>query len=275
MLSDNESALKWSLQAASLVPDDAYIICCDPVGQNTGSGKSYSSIFVLKSPYYQDRFGPKTVVASYFGRKAEQPLSHIQDLLLKLSIFYNAKISHETDNSGGGIIEYFLRKGQLDRLLSTPERVMAKAMINSKTNLRKYGHSMASDRHKKLGEDITYDWLDSLVDTGQLVDEDGNVLPQVKVRNLDLLEDELLIEQLITYSRSGNYDTISAFMGGMIQMKELFSFEPDIKQDDSRSISNQLVEYAKKKGVDMGQHNPKDYSSPFFPSNDGQQKKYF
>ena len=135
------------------VPEGAYIISVDPIGQNTSAGKSLTSIIVTKTPRYEHMFGPEKVVMVYRGRNSENPQGYVHELLIKLSVYYNAMITYENDRDGG-IYQYFLRKGQLGRLMSKPEMTMSKYITNSKTILREYGHSMATDRHKTIGEGL-------------------------------------------------------------------------------------------------------------------------
>jgi hypothetical protein len=248
------------------VPSDAYIITVDPIGQDTTTGKSFSSIQVIKSPFYYDAFGPRPIVATYFGRHSEQPLNNLHDLLLKLSKFYNAKITYETDNSGGQILPFFTQKQELTRLLSTPDRTMASNMIGkgSKTSARKYGHTMGHDVHKSTGERLLYEWLGSVVPMkGVVLDANGVEIPEadLKVRIIDLLEDEMLIEQLIVYNRQGNYDAVLSLMGGIVQMKEIFSFEPVVREDDPSDISSQLLTYYGKKVSGQKQTGGRSYGT--------------
>lgn len=228
-------------------PPDAYLITVDPIGLNTSSGKSLSSILVFKNPMYFDQFGPKTIVATYYGREDINPQKYVQELLHKLSVYYNAKITYENDRDGG-VFDYFLKNNALDRLLNKPARTLAKLLPNSTTNLREFGHSMATTRHKQIAEGLAYEWLGSFIESKNLVDDDNNVVTTIKARNLDLLEDELLIEQLILYNRHGNFDAVMAFFGGILQLNELFSPELNSNEKNSiKEVSNQLYEWYLKK----------------------------
>jgi len=55
------------------IPDDAYIISVDPIGQNTDSGKSLTAIIVFKTRKYETWLGPEKIVGIYFGRKKLNP----------------------------------------------------------------------------------------------------------------------------------------------------------------------------------------------------------
>lgn len=136
-----------------LIPEGAYLISVDPIGQNTSGGKSLTSIIVMKTPKFSNVLGPEKIVATYRGRNNENPQGYVHELLMKLSTYYNAMITYENDRDGG-IYQYFLRKGQLKRLMSKPAMTLDKYISGSKTNLREYGHSMGSARHKQIGENL-------------------------------------------------------------------------------------------------------------------------
>lgn len=234
------------IRIRGIIPDDAYLISVDPIGQNTESGKSMTAIIVYKTSRYAEQMGDEKIVATYYGRKKINPQGYVHQLLLKLSKYYNAKITFENDRDGG-IMNFFLRRGELFRLLSPPVLTMEKHLPGTKTNLRKYGHSMATPRHKQIGEDLLYEWLDKRgvakiyydTETGEKVKIDG-------LRNVDCLEDELLIEQLINYDRNGNYDMAMALMGIMVQLKELYddSVYDDI---DTEDVSTELNNWYKER----------------------------
>jgi hypothetical protein len=236
------------------IPEGAYIISVDPIGQNTSSGKSLTSIIVMKTPQYESIMGNEKIVATYKGRKADNPQGYVHELLMKLSIYYNAKITFENDRDGG-ILQYFIRKGQLARLMSKPEMTLSKYIPNSKTLLREYGHSMASDRHKRIGEDLLLEWLLKRHKSKKLVgsDNDGNatVYDVVGKRNLDMLEDRAIIEELISYNREGNFDSAMALMGAIIQLNEHYNEDfIEREQYDRSEISSFLVDlYVNKYGT--------------------------
>lgn len=204
------------------VPDDAYIISVDPIGQDTDSGKSMSAIIVFKTNKYAEQIGDEKIVATYYGRKKINPQGYVHRLLYKLSKYYNAKITFENDRDGG-ILQYFLRRNELHRIMTPPILTMEKYLPGTKTNLRKYGHSMATSRHKQIGEDLLYEWLDKRGDDQIYFDSDsGEKIKVDGIKNVERLEDQLLIEQLINYTRRGNYDMVMALMGVIVQLKEWY-----------------------------------------------------
>lgn len=226
------------------IPEDAYIISVDPIGINTASGNSLVAIIVFKTGIYPE-LGEEKIVATYYGRKKINPQDYMHRLLLKLSKYYNAQITVENDRDGG-IPQFFIKHNQAHRLMGPPRFTMNKSIIQSKTNLREFGHSMASAKHKTLGETLIYEWLDKTENKRVHTDtETGEQVFIEGVRNVDRLNDQMLIEQLIRYSRDGNFDAVSAFMGIMVQMKE--KFDPDKERDDEYNFANDLYEYYNKR----------------------------
>ena len=206
------------LKIDGVIPNGAYIITVDPIGMNTVSGKSLTSIIVMKTPKYSE-LGFSKIVATYKGRHPINPQGFVHELLIKLSKYYNAQITFENDRDGG-ILQYFIRKGELKRLMSKPEMTLSKFLPNSKTRLREFGHSMASRRHKRIGEDLLLEWLLARTPTKKLVNEKGEVVEKNGLRNLDMIEDRAILEELIAYTREGNFDCVMALMGGVIQINE-------------------------------------------------------
>jgi hypothetical protein len=232
------------MKIRGMIPEDAYLISVDPIGMNTESGKSMTAIVVFKTSKYAEQLGNEKIVATYYGRKKINPQGYVHQLLVKLSKYYNAKITFENDRDGG-ILSFFLRRGELDRLLTPPVLTMEKHLPGTKTNLRQFGHSMATPRHKQIGEDLLYEWLDKRGINKIYYDtESGEKVKIEGIRNVDCLEDQLLIEQLINYDRNGNYDLVMALMGIMVQLKEWYDDEnDDLVADDD--ISDELGKWYK------------------------------
>lgn len=223
------------------IPDDAYIISVDPVGNNT-SGDSYNAIVVLKTPKYSTIFGQEDIVMTYVGRSAINPLNHLYDLLEKMSKYYNARITFENDRDGG-IQQHFFNKGMIDRLLSKPALILDKHLKNSATNLREFGHSMGTARHKDIGEMYLNQWLLKRSPDRKVYDINNKEQIIKGIRNLDLLKDELLIDQLLQYNRQGNYDIAMALMGGVIQLYNMFPLEIDYSEDESSDVYDYIASY--------------------------------
>lgn len=230
------------------IPDDAYIISVDPIGINTSGGSSLVAIIVFNSGKYPE-LGEEGIVATYYGRPKVSPMDYVNRLLMKLSKYYNAKITIENDRGMESIFNYFLKHNALSRLLPMPKLVTSIHIKNSKTTLREFGHSMSSEKHVSMGERYIYEWLDSRNHDAILFDtENGQTTIKADITNLDRLKDEMLISQLIEYDRNGNYDAVSAFMGIMLQMQEIYemdksfhsSDEVDARTEGIRGVYNKL-----------------------------------
>lgn len=232
------------------IPDDAYIISVDPIGINTSGGNSLIAIIVFNTGKYP-KIGGESIVATYYGRPSVAPVDYMNRLLLKLSRYYNAKISFENDNGGVTIFNHFLKNNALDRLLPMPRIVTSTNIKNSKTMLRQFGHSMASPKHKDMGENYIYNWLEKTGHEDLHFDiETGEVIKAPERSNLDRIYDEMLIHQLIQYDRNGNYDAVSALMGIMLQMQEIYEMDKafsvgtnDYRRDEMEEVYNKLFKH--------------------------------
>lgn len=225
------------------IPDDAYLISVDPIGQNA-SGKSLTAIIVMKTPLYAQYVGYPEVVAIYVGRRKFNPMGYVHELLINLSKFYNAKITYENDRDGG-ILQYFTTKHELHRLLPKPSLVMNKYLPNSKTLLREFGHSMASVHHKAMGEVLLNEWLDYRHPRITGLDEKNNVVVNDGPRNVDLLKDNLILSQLISYNRAGNFDVVMALIGAVIQLNERYNPEYNVYKNDNSSVMKEVYGWVK------------------------------
>jgi hypothetical protein len=229
------------MKISGQIPEGAYIISVDPIGQNTVAGKSMTSVIVMKTPKYAHTFGPEKIVCTYRGRSKINPQGFVHQLLMKLSKYYNAKITFENDRDGG-ILQYFLRKGELGRLMSKPELTLSKYIPGSKTMLREYGHSMATSRHKRIGEDLLLEWLLKVHPGKKVLDQNNELVQLPALRNLDMLEDKAIIQELQAYNRKGNFDTVMALMGAIIQINEHFNEE---FMEDGRSRASEVSSFWK------------------------------
>jgi hypothetical protein len=224
-----------------VVPDGAYIISVDPIGIDTSAGRSCSAIIVFKTSRYATWIGEEKIVATYYGRKKINPQEYVSRLLLKLSRYYNAMVTVENDRDGG-IPQYFMRKNESHRLMGPPLTTMEKFIPGTKTTLRKFGHSMGSEAHKTVGEDLLYEWLDIRNGATTYYDtESGESIRTNGLRNLDRLQDQLLLEQLQAYNRNGNYDMVMAMMGIVVQLKEWYDVEDTY--EEATDISDELSDW--------------------------------
>lgn len=70
---------------------------------------------------------------------------------------------------------------------------------------------MSNDKIKAESEIYLRDWL--LEARGE--DEDGQ-----KIRNIHLIKSRMLLKQIISYNRDGNFDAVMGFMGCVVGLEE-------------------------------------------------------
>lgn len=187
------------------VPDNLYVICHDPYGQNL-DGPSLGVAYVLKRP--NNLSSPDDmIVASYVGRPSSQ--DEYNKNLFELAELYNARIGFENDR--GDVISFAKRFRKLDWLEEEFELGYNSSLPKSQVR-RLYGMHM-TDARKRQGEIYLRDWLLQERST----DIDGN-----KLLNLHTIYDVALLDELRTYNpKKGNFDRVSAMLIGMYYFKEI------------------------------------------------------
>lgn len=194
------------------VPEGAYIIGCDPYGSDDPNGESLGSIIVLKTKKHFSSIGHDEIVAVYYGRPY-QGREIFNQTLYKLCLFYgNAKIYFE--NIRGNVKEYFEKIKRLHLLAHKPQTVLTKKASFVSGPTLEYGYPMSSRDMKLEGAQYIRDWLLE----ARSVDNTGKTL-----RNLDLIQDRFLLQQLIAFNLEGNFDAVMGFMGCMIGINETYN----------------------------------------------------
>ena len=183
-------------------PQGLYKIGYDPIRQDKGT--SLASIIVYKSHHLGSQHHD-IIVAEYIGR-LETP-SDIDRIAEMFADLYGTKIMYE--NEVAGVKTYFQRIKRLHLLAAQPDRVISKNIKSSKV-ARIYGCHM-NTQLKDAGERYTKEWLLTILD----YDEHGN-----KVTVIDKIYSIRILEELIAYNRSGNFDAISALFMCLFQVQE-------------------------------------------------------
>lgn len=196
------------------IPDDLHVICHDPYHFDVSTGNiSLGAAYVIRRP---NRLGVRgnVIVASYVGKPDSQD-EYNKNLFL-LAEYYNAKIGFENDR--GNVIGYCktarVRGVDLFKWLEAEFELGWDDKMNN-TLSRGYGMSMGGGKENKKilqGDVFIRDWLNE----ERSITEDGLI-----IKNLHLIKDIALLEELIKYRSGGNYDRISALRIGMYHMKEL------------------------------------------------------
>lgn len=186
------------------VPQGAYIIGCDPFKDDSQSGQSLASIYVIKTSKHPSTIGYDEIVASYVGRPYLGK-NQVNEILHKLSLFYgNAKIYFE--NAVGNVKDYFEKVRRLDLLATQPVTVFnKKASYDSSTQLI-YGYPMSNQKVKWEALQYLRMWL--------LEEREENK------RNLDLIIDPALLQELISFTMEGNFDRVMSLVGCIIGLEE-------------------------------------------------------
>jgi hypothetical protein len=201
---------EFPVEIEGKVPKDMYIIGHDPYASDDPDGNSLGAIYVLKNKKYINR-GYDEIVASFVGRP-EQGRWVINEMLYKLSLMYgNAKIYFE--NVRGNVKEYFEKIKRLDLLATQPETILNKksSTRGKKSTMVVYGYPMSNAKMKAEGVQYLRDWL--VEERG--VNEGGEI-----IRNLDLIPDKALLQELIAFNYDGNFDRVMAFMGCIFGIEE-------------------------------------------------------
>lgn len=199
--------------ASGNVPDNLYIICCDPYAEDdaedlTSLGAAY--VIMNYNNIVPGDMGDR-IVASWVGRR--KTTLEFSDILFLLSERWNAKICIEADRGTVVGDAQLRRKTHLlepQLSLSYDESLTIKRQSNVK-----YGMKISSGKfnHKMLiGDQYIIDWL-------QREREINEVSSQY---NYNLLYDVGLMEELTKYRQGeGNYDRISALRVGMFYMRDM------------------------------------------------------
>lgn len=148
-------------------------------------------------------------MATYKGRPY-QGRHVINDILHKLSLMYgNAKIYFE--NVRGNVKEYFEKVKRLDLLAKLPTTVFNKKASFNTGPSTIYGYPMSSRTMKMEGVQYIRDWL---------LEPRGETTTGVTLRNIDFIWDRALLQEMLTFSLDGNFDSVMAFMGCIIGLNE-------------------------------------------------------
>ena len=185
-------------------PKGLYKIGYDPYRQDLSQGVSLAAIYVYKTghKYSSTR---NIIVAEYVGRPEEaDDVNRIAEFFAEL---YNAEIMHE--NEVTHVKNYFRRIKKLSLLAVQPDTVISKSIKDS-TVARVYGIHMV-EKLKDDGVKYIKDWLLEIKD----YDENNN-----PILNLETINSIGLLEELIRFSKKGNFDRVMAFMQIMFQLQE-------------------------------------------------------
>lgn len=201
------------------VPDFLYFLCHDPYAHDKTSSDSLGACYVIKRPNNMSQ-PDDIIVASYVGRPGTQ--DEFNRNMFLLAEYYNAKIGFENDR--GDVIGYAKRMKKL-HFLQEEFQMLDKKELQSQNVKRNYGMHMTEAR-KRQGEIYIRDWLES--PRGK--DADG-----VQVLNVHKIYDIGLLDELLKFNQTGNFDRVMALMIGMYHNMELFNSEVQDRNQDRSS----------------------------------------
>lgn len=194
-------------------PIGLYILGVDPYDHDQSGTNSLGSTFVYKrfqsfENYYD------IIVAEYTGRP--QTAEEYYENLRKLAIYYNGRIMYENERKG--LFPYFTAK-HCDYLLADQPDIISDIVSNSKVQRKKGCHM--NKQIKQWGEGLIKDWLNEEQAPGK--------------KNLHNILSEPLLEELISYNDTGNFDRVMALMQVMIYREQLYNVKVKEKKKENKN----------------------------------------
>lgn len=185
---------------------------CDPYDFDQSGTNSLGSCFIYKrfqdfENYYD------IVVAEYTGRPstAEEFYENVR----KLIIYYNGRLMYENQNKG--LFSYFIAK-HCDYLLADQPDIINDIVQDSKVQRKKGCHM--NKQIKQWAEGLIKDWLNEEKSPGK--------------KNLHEILSEPLLEELISYNDTGNFDRVCALFQIMIYREQLYNLKVKEKKKENR-----------------------------------------
>jgi hypothetical protein len=219
-----------------VIPEDLYIIGHDPYASDNPDGESLASIYVFKTKahLFKGHVGHDQIVAQFVGRP-HLGRKIVNEILLKLSMFYgNATIYFE--NNVGNVKEFFEKRKKLKLLCKQPQTVLnKKASFDQRNSTTVYGYPMSNRQFKLEGIAYLRDWL---------LEERGENDEGTKIRNLDLISDNALLQELIQFNLDGNFDRVMGCIGAVVGLEEIYN-----------QYENRMVKSKKKVDLSFITHN--------------------
>ena len=192
-----------------------YIIGVDPYDHDqSGTNSLGSSIVYKRFQNFEEYYD--IIVAEYTGRPATA--EEYYENLRKLALYYNARIMYENERKG--LFPYFTAK-HCDYLLADQPDIINDIVSNSKVQRRKGCHM--NKQIKQWGEGMIKEWLNEEYAPGK--------------KNLTRILSEPLLEELISYNDTGNFDRVMALMQVMIYREQLYNVVVKKKEKINRRCS--------------------------------------
>jgi len=176
-----------------------YIIGVDPVDADWGTSLFSAFVFDL----WTDQ-----IVAEYTGRRPTANENF--EVVLKLAIWYNAKINYE--NNLKGMFAYFDHRNMLHYLMDTPEILKDQQLI-------KAGNYFGNKAKGTPANKAVNTWARKMIADWMLTAAEGaETINLRRIRSIGLLKEALY------WNPDGNFDRISSLGMVMIARAELYKF---------------------------------------------------
>jgi hypothetical protein len=183
-------------------PYGLYVAGIDPYRQGKSAySSSLGSVYIYKRMHaiagekYQDMF-----VASYCARPDKKETWEEQArYLIK---YYNARALCENDEIS--FIDYMINKGDAHYLEKQPQWL--KEIVPNTTVRRDYGIHRSSEKIRDFLHSCLKKYTEEVVH--EETNEEGEIVSQVK--GMAKILDPVLLEEMIQYNESGNFDRIIA-----------------------------------------------------------------
>jgi hypothetical protein len=191
-----------------------YVIGVDPVDADWGTSLFSAFVFDLVKD---------EIVAEYTGRRPTANENF--EVVLKLSMWYNAKIMYESNLKG--MYAFFEHRTKLNWLMDTPEILKDMQLVKAQNpvgNKAKGFH--ATKQINAWARKMIADWMLTVADGGDTIN-------LRKIRSIGLLKEALY------WNPDGNFDRVSAMGAVMLARAELYKLTENHDRMDS---SNNLLE---------------------------------
>jgi hypothetical protein len=162
----------------------------------------------------------------------------VNEMIEKVAMWYGNYPRMINFERGGNIKEYFEKKNKLHLLMTQPTTVMSYKSQGGSSRILLYGTPVTSYEQKFEAIKYLRDWLLEIKGETQ----DGRI-----IRNLNMIRDQRLLEEMIAFDFEGNYDSVLAFAECIIALKEKYNqFKNEIinetkMNDDILSFLNKSI----------------------------------
>lgn len=205
------------------IPKNMYWVIYDPAAKS-GEGTSLHSVIVYKHFLAKDGKNWKdTVVAEWIGRL--DTLEQNYEMVIIIAKFFNARIFPEINVAG--FIEWCKSNNHLSMLQRDSYELQKEISPGSKRSYYRAGFQMTS-RMKWWALQRFSTWLMEI----RTFDEETGI---PLTRNIDYIYSKRLLNEIIYYNESDNFDHISSALGLMILLGQLENYIPpedDYDDDD-------------------------------------------